>query len=96
MTSRIRRTSSERSSARRSSWGFNEPELFKLLEKGPRYGNSAQRAALYQQANNYIMTQVYGVPYAHTKPALAFKKTVLGYVPSPTSSESFASVRKTA
>ena len=42
------------------------------------------------------MTQAYGVPYVHTKPALGFRKTVLGYVPSPTTSESFGSVRKTA
>ena len=78
------------------AWGFNDPKLFKLLEKALVTVNLAQRAALYRQANNYIMTQVYGVPYAHTKPALGFRKTVLGYVPSPTTSESFVSVRKTA
>ena len=33
-----------------------------------------------------------GVPYAHTLPALAFKKGVKGYVPSPVSLESFATV----
>ncbi len=56
--------------------------------------NLAKRAALYKQANRYIMgTLLPGVPYAHTKPALAFERSVVGYVPSPTTSESFASVR---
>jgi hypothetical protein len=32
------------------------------------------------------------VPYAHTKPALAFRADVQGYQPSPTTNESFAPV----
>jgi peptide/nickel transport system substrate-binding protein len=78
------------------SWGFKDPKIFNLLEKALVTTNAAARAAIYRQANNYIMTQVLGVPYAHTKPALGFKRSVLGYVPSPTTSESFASVRKTS
>jgi peptide/nickel transport system substrate-binding protein len=33
-----------------------------------------------------------GVPYVNTEPALAFKKSVKGFVPSPTSGEDFAPV----
>ena len=33
-----------------------------------------------------------GVPYVHTKPALAFAKDVTGYVPSPVSIEDFSKV----
>ena len=33
-----------------------------------------------------------GVPYVHTQPALAFAANVTGYVPSPVSLESFATV----
>jgi peptide/nickel transport system substrate-binding protein len=33
-----------------------------------------------------------GVPYVHTKPALAFAANVSGYEPSPVSLESFAPV----
>jgi peptide/nickel transport system substrate-binding protein len=33
-----------------------------------------------------------GVPYVHTKPALAFAANVKGYQPSPVSLESFAPV----
>ena len=33
-----------------------------------------------------------GVPYVHTQPALAFAANIQGYVPSPVSLESFATV----
>jgi len=39
-----------------------------------------------------IMKFLPGVPYVHTQPALAFAKGVTGYVPSPVSLESFATV----
>ena len=38
------------------------------------------------------MTQLPGVPYAHSKPALAFRANVKGYVASPTTNELFATV----
>jgi hypothetical protein len=33
------------------------------------------------------------VPYAHTKPALAFQSNVNGYIPSPVTLEPFSTVR---
>jgi peptide/nickel transport system substrate-binding protein len=50
------------------------------------------REGLYQEANRLIMDWLPGVPYVHTKPALAFTANVEGYEPSPVSLESFASV----
>jgi peptide/nickel transport system substrate-binding protein len=50
------------------------------------------REGLYQEANRLIMDWLPGVPYVHTKPALAFTANVQGYEPSPVSLESFASV----
>ena len=38
------------------------------------------------------MTQLPGVPYAHSKPALAFDAKVKGYVASPTTNELFSTV----
>ena len=38
------------------------------------------------------MTQLPGVPYAHSEPALGFAANVKGYQTSPTSNESFATV----
>jgi peptide/nickel transport system substrate-binding protein len=52
----------------------------------------SKRETLYKQANKEIMTWLPGVPYAHSEPALAFAANVKGYVPSPTTNESFATV----
>jgi peptide/nickel transport system substrate-binding protein len=74
-------------------WGFKNPKLFNLLNKAVRETNFAKRKALYIQANNMIMNFLPGVPYAHTKPALAFQSNVVGYKPSPVSLEPFSTVR---
>ena len=52
----------------------------------------AKRVKDYQAAEVYIMKFLPVVPYVHTKPALAFRKNVKGYVASPVSLESFATV----
>ena len=64
----------------------------KLLEQARTETDEAKRTELYQEANRQIMTILPGVPYAHSKPALAFQANVSGYVPSPTTHESFAVV----
>ena len=73
----------------------NNPKLFALLKKALIETNLTKRAALYRQANNMIMNFLPGVPYVHTKPALAFQKRVTGYIPSPVSLEPFAPVNIT-
>ncbi|MCZ7589650.1 MAG: ABC transporter substrate-binding protein [Gaiella sp.] len=78
---------------KQGQWGFNNPQLFTLLNKALIETNLAKRAAMYRQANNMIMNFLPGVPYAHTKPALAFQKNVVGYIPSPVSLEPFSTVR---
>ena len=78
---------------KQGQWGFNNPKLFALLNKALIETNLTKRAALYRQANNMIMKFLPGVPYVHTKPALAFQKNVVGYIPSPVSLEPFSTVR---
>jgi peptide/nickel transport system substrate-binding protein len=78
---------------KQGQWGFNNPKLFALLNKALIETNLTKRAALYRQANNMIMQFLPGVPYVHTKPALAFQKNVVGYIPSPVSLEPFSTVR---
>jgi peptide/nickel transport system substrate-binding protein len=73
-------------------WGFNEPPIHQKLDEAETETDPAKRTALYQEANRMIMDYVPGVPYVHTKPALAFAANVSGYVPSPVSLESFATV----
>ncbi|MGE5691449.1 MAG: ABC transporter substrate-binding protein [Pseudomonadota bacterium] len=74
------------------AWGFNNPEIFKLLDDAETETDLEKREQLYKEANRKIMDFLPGVPYVHTKPALAFAANVKGYQPSPVSLESFATV----
>jgi peptide/nickel transport system substrate-binding protein len=67
-------------------------EVIDLLNQAERETDEAKREELYQEANNAIMEWLPGVPYAHSRPALAFIANVKGYEPSPTTNESFATV----
>ena len=67
-------------------------EVEKLLNDAEIETDEAKREDLYKEANRKIMTWLPGVPYAHSKPALAFAANVSGFEPSPTTNESFASV----
>ena len=73
-------------------FGFRNAKIFNILAKARTETNQAKRIPLYQKANRIIMQYLPGVPYAHTSPALGFKKTVKGYKPSPVSLEPFALV----
>jgi peptide/nickel transport system substrate-binding protein len=73
-------------------FGFHNQKLFTMLQKADEETNIAKRNKDYQQAEIYIMKFLPVVPYVHSKPALAFQKNVQGYVPSPVSLESFATV----
>jgi len=74
------------------AWGFENQEIFDLLDQAETETDPDARTALYQDANRAIMDFLPGVPYVHTSPALAFRADVQGYVPSPVSLESFAPV----
>jgi peptide/nickel transport system substrate-binding protein len=77
------------------AWGTNKKpnrEVTNLLNQAERETDEAEREELYQEANRTIMEWLPGVPYAHSEPALAFTANIKGYVPSPTTNESFASV----
>jgi peptide/nickel transport system substrate-binding protein len=78
---------------KQGQWGFNNPALFNLLNKAVAEPNIVKRKSLYQRANRMIMNFLPGVPYVHTKPALAFQQNVVGYKPSPVSLEQFSTVR---
>jgi peptide/nickel transport system substrate-binding protein len=73
-------------------WGFNNPELFKALDEAEVEPDVDKRKAMYEDINKLIMDYLPGIPYAHSKSALGFSAKVKGYVPSPTTNESFANV----
>jgi peptide/nickel transport system substrate-binding protein len=78
--------------AKSPSWGFDNKEIFDKLDAAEVETDAAARTKLYEEANDLIMDFVPGVPYVHTKPALAFAKDVKGYAPSPVSLEPFSIV----
>jgi peptide/nickel transport system substrate-binding protein len=77
------------------AWGTTTKPLTKiekLLNDAEIETDEAKREELYQEANREIMTELPGVPYAHSRPALAFDADVKGYVASPTTNELFSTV----
>ncbi|MBI4943961.1 MAG: ABC transporter substrate-binding protein [Actinobacteria bacterium] len=74
------------------AWGYDNKDLQGLLDRAEAETDLAKRTADYEEASKVIMTDLPGVPYAHTQPSLAFKAGVTGFVPSPTSSELFTDV----
>ncbi|MGH3091956.1 MAG: ABC transporter substrate-binding protein [Gaiellaceae bacterium] len=74
------------------AWGFENQEIFDILAEAEGETDLEAREGLYQEANRLIMDFLPGVPYVHTSPALAFAANIQGYVPSPVSLESFATV----
>ncbi|CAN5613744.1 ABC transporter substrate-binding protein [soil metagenome] len=74
------------------AWGFDNQEIFNLLDEAERETDEAKREGLYQEANRAIMEFLPGLPYVHTQPGLAFATTVSGYKPSPVSLEPFSIV----
>jgi peptide/nickel transport system substrate-binding protein len=73
-------------------WGFNNPEIHKALDAAETETDEEKRKTMYEDINRKLMEFLPGVPYAHSKPALAFRADVQGYTPSPVSLEPFALV----
>ena len=74
------------------AWGFTNQDIHTALADAETETDLEAREQAYQEANRKIMDFLPGVPYVHTKPALAFAANVSGYEPSPVSLESFAPV----
>jgi peptide/nickel transport system substrate-binding protein len=75
-----------------AQWGFTNDEISNTLDKAETETDAAKRTELYMEANQEIMRYLPGVPYVHTKPAIAFTSNVKGYVTSPVSLEPFSLV----
>jgi peptide/nickel transport system substrate-binding protein len=73
-------------------FGFDNPEIFNLLNQAEQETDEARREQLYQQANAAIMEYLPSVPYAHTASYVALAPNVEGFVTSPLTNEKFATV----
>jgi peptide/nickel transport system substrate-binding protein len=74
------------------AWGFENQEIFDCLDAAETETDPDARTTKYEECNRLIMDFLPGVPYVHTKPALAFTANVTGYEPSPVSLEPFSIV----
>jgi peptide/nickel transport system substrate-binding protein len=75
-----------------AEWGFENEEIFNILDEAEAETDEERRTELYEEANRIIMDFLPGLPYAHSKPALAFTANIEGYVPSPVTLEQFSMV----
>jgi peptide/nickel transport system substrate-binding protein len=76
----------------RNSFGFTNPQIHRALVAAEVEPDQARRTQMYRDVNVAIMRFLPGVPYVHTRPALAFTTNVRGFVPSPVQNEDFAAV----
>jgi peptide/nickel transport system substrate-binding protein len=75
-----------------SQFGFTNDEISNTLDQAETETDPAKRTELYMEANEEIMRFLPGVPYVHTKPAIAFTANIEGYMTSPVSLEPFSLV----
>lgn len=71
---------------------FQDKEISDVLMKAQALSVQADRAKLYQQAEQMIHDRVVRVFIANNQPPLAFTASVDGYIPNPTGTEFFNTV----
>ncbi|MEL6555348.1 MAG: ABC transporter substrate-binding protein [Cyanobacteria bacterium J06621_11] len=74
--------------------GYENPELFDLLNQGRVKSEKSEREAVYKQADELIFEEALRIPIVHSQPLLAKRTGVDGWAPSPFSSEAFTAVEK--
>ncbi|MCL3862002.1 ABC transporter substrate-binding protein [Actinotalea sp. K2] len=79
--------------AQSMEWGFDDSELFEMINEG-RYQTSVEdQTAAYEAANVAILERLPGVPLAHPVPSLAFTQVVRDYPASPVQDEVYNVIR---
>jgi peptide/nickel transport system substrate-binding protein len=79
----------------RPMFGYENEELFGLLQDALIETDPDARIAMYEEANMILMEDLPALPFAHSRPALAFRSSIDGFVPSPVTLEDFSVVSKT-
>lgn len=69
------------------SFGPTFPEIVKTLSDAASEADPVARQKIYDEANQLIHDLVPAVPIVHNSSAVAMKKTVKGFLPSPLSTE---------
>ncbi|MEO0852748.1 MAG: ABC transporter substrate-binding protein, partial [Cyanobacteria bacterium J06648_11] len=76
--------------------GYQNQDLFDLLNQARVASDAAEREAIYQQADEILFDEALRIPIVHSQPLLAQRSNVDGWVPSPMSNEPFNLVAKSS
>lgn len=71
----------------KGQFGWDDPKVRSELVAARAEPDQAKRESAYKAINKEIMDKLPGLPYVSTKPYLAFKADVKGFVPSPVQDE---------
>ncbi|MFB7763181.1 ABC transporter substrate-binding protein [Streptomyces sp. JH002] len=71
-------------------WGFENQDLFDLLERASTEPDVDARTALYEEANEFVMDFLPGVPISSSPPSIAFSADVNPPTVSPLTQEKFS------
>ena len=71
----------------KGQFGWDDPKVRSELTAARAEPDQGKREAAYKAINKEIMDKLPGLPYVSTKPYLAFKADVKGFVPSPVQDE---------
>ena len=73
---------------------WKNEQLFKLLDQVRATQDKAEQIKIYQQVDELLYKEAVRLPIVHSKPLLAKRKTVKGWIPSPLGSEPLGEVSK--
>jgi len=74
--------------------GWQNQQVFDLLDQARAEGDSAIRAELYAEVDKLLFDEALRIPIVHSQPLLAKRSNISGWMPSPLGSESFEEVEK--
>jgi peptide/nickel transport system substrate-binding protein len=72
--------------------GYNSPALFKLLDDARAAATRADKAALYGKVAETLFNDIVKIPVVHSRPLLARRAALTGWIPGPLGSEPLTNV----
>lgn len=74
---------------------WKDQKVFDLLDKARAVSDPAERAKLYGEMDKITAESALRIPIVHSKPLVAHRSNISGWVPSPLGSEKFNTISKT-
>jgi peptide/nickel transport system substrate-binding protein len=74
--------------------GWENARVFDLLNQARAEDDPAERSQLYAEADKIINAEVLRIPIVHTRPLVAQRANIQGWMPSPLGSEKFNTIEK--